>query len=453
MSKARDISNLFSASTAAATDAEVTSAIATHASNTTNRHYKVGTTANRPESPNIGDLYFDTDLDRLIEYRSTGWKQVSEVPDAPTSVSATETGSTTASISFTAPTNVPVASYLVTSNPGNITASGSSSPISISGLTENTSYTFSVIAQGYNGNSQPTTSNSITTPTPVTVDYVVAAGGGGAAAGGSGAGGFKTSIGNSPIYLNTGTQYTITIGAGGVGASNSYGGDGTGQTQGSNSVFSIITATGGGRGGGSFTPEGSTSPSAYLSGGSGGGASYSSGQAQYGAGISGEGNNGGADNYNNPPYAAAGGGGAGSVGQSSQSDSVAGNGGIGVYNSLTNLAQAGELSSGNYYLAGGGGGGIYGLAGSGTAGVGGLGGGGNGSNGVSGTTAGQNGDQNTGGGAGGSSANAAGRQGGSGIVLIKSSAAASSTTGSPTYSNPSAGVHVYKFTASGSITF
>jgi len=114
MSKARDISNLFSASTTAATDAEVTSAVSTHASNTTNRHYQTGTTANRPGSPNVGDLYFDTTLDRLIEYRSTGWRQVSEVPNAPTNVVATLSGDTSASISFTAPTNVAVTSYTVT---------------------------------------------------------------------------------------------------------------------------------------------------------------------------------------------------------------------------------------------------------------------------------------------------------------------------------------------------
>jgi hypothetical protein len=251
------------------------------------------------------------------------------------------------------------------------------------------------------------------------VDYVVVAGGGGAAAGGSGAGGFKTSIGGSTLSLSANTKYSVTIGAGGVGASNSYGGAGTGQTQGSNSVFSSVTATGGGRGGGSFTGEGSTSPSAQLSGGSGGGASYSSGQATYGAGTTGEGNDGGADNYNNPPYAAAGGGGANAAGQANQSDSVAGAGGAGKYNTITNAAKMGELSGGNYYLAGGGGGGVYGLAGSGTGGAGGLGGGGNGCNGSSGTDAGQNGDPNTGGGAGGSSANAAGRSGGSGIVIVR----------------------------------
>jgi hypothetical protein len=67
---------------------------------------------------------------------------------------------------------------------------------------------------------------------------------------------------------------------------------------------------------------------------------------------------------------------------------------------------------------------------------------------------------NTGGGGGGSLTNAneaaqAGGAGGSGIVIIRypdTFQLASSTTGSPTVTNPT-GYRVYTFTASGSITF
>jgi hypothetical protein len=249
-------------------------------------------------------------------------------------------------------------------------------------------------------------------------DYVVVAGGGGGAAGGSGAGGFKTSIGGSPLSLIAGSNNTVTIGGGGTGATLSYGASTAGRTKGTNSVFSTITATGGGgAGAGPDAAGGGTDTN--LSGGSGGGATYSSGVGKYGTGISGEGNNGGQDVFNNPPYSGAGGGGAGAVGQNNQSDSVAGNGGAGTFNAITNAALVGQLSGGNYYLAGGGGGGIYGLAGSGTGGTGGLGGGGNGCNGTSGTDVGQNGTANTGGGAGGSSADATGRAGGSGVVIVR----------------------------------
>ena len=42
-----------------------------------------GTTGNRPISPVIGDLYFDTTLNALIQYNSLGWVKVSQDP-APT---------------------------------------------------------------------------------------------------------------------------------------------------------------------------------------------------------------------------------------------------------------------------------------------------------------------------------------------------------------------------------
>ena len=79
MSKARDIANILSANTAIATDAELTSAVSAHAT-ATNGHVGRGTTANRPISPTLGDLYFDTTLNALIAYRSAGWEKVSQDP-------------------------------------------------------------------------------------------------------------------------------------------------------------------------------------------------------------------------------------------------------------------------------------------------------------------------------------------------------------------------------------
>lgn len=69
-------------------------------------------------------------------------------PDAPTNVSASG-GDQSASVSFTPPSNVggaAVSAYYAVSNPGGITASGSSSPVSVTGLTNDTSYTFTVWA-------------------------------------------------------------------------------------------------------------------------------------------------------------------------------------------------------------------------------------------------------------------------------------------------------------------
>jgi hypothetical protein len=83
MSKARDIANILSANTAIATDTEVTAAVSaavsTHAT-AANGHVGRGTTANRPSSPSIGDIYFDTTLNALIGYRIAGWEKVSQDP-------------------------------------------------------------------------------------------------------------------------------------------------------------------------------------------------------------------------------------------------------------------------------------------------------------------------------------------------------------------------------------
>jgi hypothetical protein len=92
------------------------------------------------------------------------------IPDAPTIGTATITGSTTASLSFTAPANtggLPITSYTVTSSPGGITATGSSSPISITGLTIGQTYTFTVTATNSLGTSTASSaSNSISLVVP-----------------------------------------------------------------------------------------------------------------------------------------------------------------------------------------------------------------------------------------------------------------------------------------------
>ena len=157
--------------------------------------------------------------------------------------------------------------------------------------------------------------------TPLIVDYLVVAGGGGGGAGhtpstvgtggGGGAGGL---LSGASLNLTTGTQYNVTVGDGGVGAS-----PGSISTKGGNSTFNTITSSGGG-GGGSYNNANSNN----LNGGSGGGAGYST---NFGTGISGQGNNGGSQTPNVTEYGCAGGGGAGAVGQSFTGGTVAGAGG------------------------------------------------------------------------------------------------------------------------------
>jgi hypothetical protein len=70
------------------------------------------------------------------------------LPGAPTNVIATA-GNGEATVSFNPPKSdggSPIIRYTVTSQPGNITASGKQSPITIKGLTNGTIYTFTVTA-------------------------------------------------------------------------------------------------------------------------------------------------------------------------------------------------------------------------------------------------------------------------------------------------------------------
>jgi hypothetical protein len=84
------------------------------------------------------------------------------MPAAPTNVTATA-GNGQATVSFTAPVNsTGITGYTVTSYPGNITATGTSSPIIVSGLTSGITYTFSVVATNAAGNSTASlVSNSV----------------------------------------------------------------------------------------------------------------------------------------------------------------------------------------------------------------------------------------------------------------------------------------------------
>jgi uncharacterized protein (TIGR02145 family) len=88
------------------------------------------------------------------------------VPDAP-SIGIATGGDASATVAFTAPSNnggAAITSYTVTSSPGGITATGSSSPITITGLTNGTSYTFTVTASNSVGTSAASaTSASVTT--------------------------------------------------------------------------------------------------------------------------------------------------------------------------------------------------------------------------------------------------------------------------------------------------
>jgi hypothetical protein len=245
-----------------------------------------------------------------------------------------------------------------------------------------------------------TSTGTFTPRKAITCDYLVVAGGGGGGrdsytdarrAGGGGAGGYRTSIGGSPLSLAT-SAYTVTVGGGGPGATTANNGNGT---NGSNSVFSTITSTGGGFGCGTAV-GGAVTIAPVPNGGSGGGGSGGggnnlvNGNAGLFSPVEGYGGNDGG--YSAPNFFGGGGGG------SSANAPTGGVGGAGTANSISGSSVT--------YAGGGGGGGSIGLAG-------GTGGGGAGSSG-----AGTAGTANLGGGGGGSR-NTTGGAGGSGIVIVR----------------------------------
>jgi len=101
-----------------------------------------------------------------------GITPIADVPDAPTIGTATA-GEASASVTFTASTTggVPT-TFTATSNPGSITGTASSSPITVSGLSDATSYTFTVTAGNSTGTSSASSaSNSITAALPLDGAY------------------------------------------------------------------------------------------------------------------------------------------------------------------------------------------------------------------------------------------------------------------------------------------
>ena len=269
-------------------------------------------------------------------------------------------------------------------------------------------------------------------------------GGGGNAGGGGGAGGFRY---NNTLTITQGNTYTCTIGTGGAKAVNNT----TRASSGVNSSISgtgITTITSSG-GGGAASRDGGSNSSNGGSGAGGAGVQISPGRDAIGTGNSGayspsEGNNGGlgiAKSFGNPDFTnvtGGGGGGASSVGGNAAVD-VPGNGGTG---------SEWPTSSATYYAGGGGGGNLQDFPNANSTGGTGGGGRGYGNSGAA-----DNGTVNTGGGGGGGG-NTAGN-GGSGVTIIRYSNVyrdATSTTGSPTFTN-TGGFKEYKFTATGTIVF
>jgi trimeric autotransporter adhesin len=158
------------------------------------------------------------------------------VPGAPTSPVAT-LGNVQASVAFTAPVSnggSAITGYTVTSSPGSFTATGASSPLVVTGLTNGTAYTFTVVATNAAGNSVVSTASAAVTPRTVpgaptspvatagiaqaSVAFVAPVSNGGSAITSytvtSSPGGLTATGASSPLVvtgLTNGTAYTFTV--------------------------------------------------------------------------------------------------------------------------------------------------------------------------------------------------------------------------------------------------
>lgn len=91
-------------------------------------------------------------------------------PSAPNIDSASDlTTGGAVSVAFSAPSfsKLPITSYTVTASPGGATGTGSSSPITVSGLSNGTAYTFTVTATSAAGTSSSSSASSSVSPTKV----------------------------------------------------------------------------------------------------------------------------------------------------------------------------------------------------------------------------------------------------------------------------------------------
>ena len=271
-----------------------------------------GTTAQRPSSPQEGQIRYNTDLETVEFYNGANWRPLSDThPEA--------TGGTV------------VDTYI-----GGV-------PYRIHYFTE-------------------TGTDTLTVTNPGPVDALIVAGGGGGGSGnpdrgGGGAGGVILRQG---YYLDT-QSYSVTLGDGAEGGNNNN------PNNGGDSVFGSLTALGGG------SADGFGDGNSGGSGGAGGGGGAGGAATQPSSSLTGFGNSGGSGSRelnDDGSNAAGGGGGAGGPGQDGSSDNgsdgPAGNGGPGIY--IGNLFPSAGV---NGFIAGGGGG----SSSSGPNGFGGVGGG------------------------------------------------------------------------------
>jgi hypothetical protein len=259
-----------------------------------------GQTADRPSSPSIGQTFYNGTTGILEIYTASGWIALTGAPPAtPNSVVATNQPSGRAfndgqmSVAFSTPSGFGIASdYIVTPFPATspATFAGASSPITVTGLQSNTSYTYTVQARNNFATSPSSTVSASVTATTVPQAPTITS----VTAGVESA----TLTFTAPAY-NGGsaiTSYTATSSPGGITSTLNQSGSGTfnitGLTAGTAYTFTV-TATNANGTSAASTASSSVTPVAGFNvdflviaggGGAGGEAAYYLGPGGGGAG-------------------------------------------------------------------------------------------------------------------------------------------------------------------------
>jgi hypothetical protein len=169
---------------------------------------------------------------------SASTAEVTGSPAAPTGVTAVA-GPGQAQVSFAAPSanGAPILKYTVTASPGGASATGTGSPITVTGLADGTGYTFTVTATNSVGTGPPSAASNLVTPVgpPGAPTGVTAVAGGGGAASVS----FSAPASNGmPI-----TGYTVTATSSDGGASRTATGSASPITVSALTAFKLYTFT------------------------------------------------------------------------------------------------------------------------------------------------------------------------------------------------------------------
>jgi hypothetical protein len=207
------------------------------------------------------------------------------LPEAPTSLVASTSTTTTQVLTFSQTGTVTNYKYAISTDSGAsygafsaLSPTDATSPITITGLTLGTSYYAKLKAVNSSGDSPESSAVSFSTLNNITLNYFVLGGGGGGSSAnswygyigsGGGGGGIKTSYGTqngggetigTALSITPGTTLAVAIGGGGGGGAGNTGWSaGNSGTAGGSSTMGTITSTGGSGGynGGGGAPAGS----------------------------------------------------------------------------------------------------------------------------------------------------------------------------------------------------